>query len=367
MDLKAGFDKPRGNFVMVPKAVLSSSSPLASRPSALLLWMLLLSVTPRKQILGREHLAKLVGQNLKTFERNLKILRSLGYVAGDRDTIVLTVGPEIVQTKEYDTIKPTEIFEKAIQSDCIETIESIPDTERWALIKEAWNKHKPKSYIGISGAIVQPLLVAIEAHIQKLNLEQGCYDHFLKTVLVGCSVHDWWKTKAMKASHVFGWGADLNSKKLENIALLYDLGITTIKDQEQQQQEKELQQLTAAKEEEEWNSDQSAQRDNARRATEKFLADKNQLIEAWNNSCPDGFPKATDTNIKITMGANQIRQKLDPEISIATFLERALASYLGPVQTLDQFIGSRSMIEWQHSTAFQAYERWQAMNNSQVH
>lgn len=97
--------------------------------------------------------------------------------------------------------------------------------DRWKLIKDAWNKHKPVGYMQLDGSVNLPLLIAIETQTKRLKVDRDDYDGFIGAVLRGAKADAWWAEKDFKATAVFGFGANLDDRKFENVEKLYRAGL----------------------------------------------------------------------------------------------------------------------------------------------
>ena len=100
---------------------------------------------------------------------------------------------------------------------------SMTQKEAWVLIKEGWNKAKPEEWLRLDGGLNLPVMIALETHAKRLNIERPDYGRFVAQVCRGATTDPWWGKQNMKASSVFGF-SKVTDKKFENVEKLYKAG-----------------------------------------------------------------------------------------------------------------------------------------------
>lgn len=229
MLIKAGIN-PRSDFTRIPNAVLEDTN---LTPHELVLWIRLYSLTKGEEFSARKaaHAAELCGVNVDVFRDRRRSLTEKGYLQGSGREITLTMpSHEFV----YEPKKPVAEPKQEELEDCIaEDVAAQPkrkpsgvtQAQACLAIIEAWNKHKPEGYMTCPPKIHPSTFIAIETQAKRLGVERPKYGDFVKRVLKGCSSDNWWREKpGMKASNIFGFGAEIPDQKFENVEKLYKMG-----------------------------------------------------------------------------------------------------------------------------------------------
>ncbi|WGL30660.1 DNA replication protein [Synechococcus phage S-CRES3] len=170
-------------------------------------------------------LADKLGYELKTLQKHFPIWRTSGFVRKTKAGIQLWPfedGSELPEIETRDLSVSEEIAEQPKRK------HEMSQKEAWELIKEGWNDNMPEHYTSLSGAVNTPLYIAIETHAVKLQIERENYGEFVGAVLRG--LENWWKEEGragMKATNVFGFGANIDAKKFTNVEKAYKVGKTT--------------------------------------------------------------------------------------------------------------------------------------------
>jgi len=187
--------QPLKDFTIVPNELLQS----ALSPSDKETWLMIASVT-RDGLFhdsrGMSAISESYGVPYKTFMTRVRRLKEKR-VAQDLD-----IANEV---QEQPNRKPSGIKQKDVMAE----------------IKEVWNHHKPETYHRLDGGFPLPLFIAIETHAKRLGIERSEYAVFVTDVLRAANVDPWWSDKALKATSLFGWSADIDDKKFKSIEKLY--------------------------------------------------------------------------------------------------------------------------------------------------
>ena len=175
---------------------------------------------------SKAELARLAGVSPSTLSGLSKKLQNKGYLDVSDGDWYLTC-PNAVTLAEHAHVEESD--------KCLEIAQELEEQpnrpkgkltadERWELIKEAWNKHKPESYQELKGRKNLPAFIAVETQSKHLGVDRDDYDAFIGTVLKGCQVTEWWSKKSLKLTNVFGFGKDLDTKKFQNVKTLFEAG-----------------------------------------------------------------------------------------------------------------------------------------------
>ena len=99
----------------------------------------------------------------------------------------------------------------------------ITQKEAWDLVKEAWNKEKPDSFISVSSSFPLPWFIALETQAKRLGISREDYGKFVGQVCRGATADEWWRSRDMKFTSVFGYGS-IKDRQFENVEKLYKAG-----------------------------------------------------------------------------------------------------------------------------------------------
>ena len=180
---------------------------------------------------GVKDLAEKIGVPSRSFYTSYRRLKECGAIRCEGNTIALLVpGPESADdqpvTVEPATEQEPETIAEEIQQQAPRKPSGVSQKESGAQIAEAWNKYKPEAFMQMEKRIAPPLFVSIETHAKRLNIERSDYPEMIRHILTSCKNSDWWKTRNIKPSHIFGWGTDIEDKKFTNVERLYREGKT---------------------------------------------------------------------------------------------------------------------------------------------
>lgn len=230
--MKIKRSKLLGNFTQVPNEVLDNDL-LCRHPSARLALVDMYRDSGREfsSARGFKGYVTSTGRNYYTWRSYPQIWKQSGlvrFIGDDIELFPFDGEPEpIVQAPvaEVVTEQPAkDIAEEVAEAPRREST-GLSQKDRWELIKKAWNQHKPDGYMQLDGSVVLPLLIAIETQTKRLKVDRDDYDAFIGAVLRGAKADDWWGKQAMKATAVFGFGANLDNRKFENVEKLYRQGL----------------------------------------------------------------------------------------------------------------------------------------------
>lgn len=226
MDLLKDFEVT-SRFTKVPNSLFHPDHELWKFPGAMRLYLQLLSRAPHPGLHSRKQLAAYLGMEIGTFSKNLALLKKKGFLLDEGLAITLLLPEareEVAETKPEPTeavnLIAEEVAEKAKRSST-----GMSQADRWEAIKLAWNTYKPEPFLSLDGRLNLPLLIAIETQTKRLGVERDDYDSFIGAVLRGATADEWWSTKNMKASNLFGFTADIPDSKFESVEKLYKAGL----------------------------------------------------------------------------------------------------------------------------------------------
>lgn len=212
--MKITYDLPEGDFTQVPNELLACPH---MSPNDKITWMRLASLCRNGEshtsIRSRPDVAKALGINFKTLESGIRRLKKSGGLSVEGGDLVLTIPTEP---------QPEPTIEEEID-DQPNRKHRMTQAEAWELVKQGWNKEKPKAWMRLDGKFNMPLMIAIETQTKRLEIEREQYADFVGQVCRGGGADDWWSKQTMKASSVFGFGK-VTDKKFENVEKLYKAG-----------------------------------------------------------------------------------------------------------------------------------------------
>lgn len=219
--------KPEGGFTQIHNSLLRH--PLRRGNHAAFISLFEALSYGSRPYANRSTYCREVGIPLKTWEKHMTTLLELGVLVTDGKDYVVQVDGEIAeQVNEQVTEQVTEQVEKRIAEEIAEQprrqLTGLSQKDRWELIKTAWNKNRPEGYLLLDGRVNLPLLIAIETQTKRLGVDRDDYEAFIGAVLRGAKADPWWSSKEMKASQIFGFGAELDDRKFENVERLYRAG-----------------------------------------------------------------------------------------------------------------------------------------------
>lgn len=223
--------RPTGNYTQVPNEVLKH--PIwtsGDKPTwAALVALIQLYRVADARFDGLEALAGAMGYEYNSLRKHFPIWTKSGLVRRDGSNFELYPFADGSELPEHVAEQATEQVDKGIAEEIAEQPKrestGLSQKQRWAMIKEAWNEHKPSGYMQLDGSVNLPLLIAIETQTKRLKVDRDDYDAFIGAVLRGAKADAWWADKDFKATAVFGFGAELDDKKFENVEKLYKAGL----------------------------------------------------------------------------------------------------------------------------------------------
>ena len=210
---------PKNSFTRVPNEVIFAEELTAHEFH---LWIRLLALQQGRNktaFATVKDVADKVGMKLDMFRSRKRELRRKGFLTEDRSTLCVTVPDYDFVAEEAKDLSIAD--EESVKPKRKPT--GLSPADRKAMIKEAWNTHKPDWCAPISGTIAPPLYFAIEAQTKHLEHDRDDYDGFMKRICAALSVSKFWRdeaTKPVKAHGVFGWGTPAD-KKFRNCEGLY--------------------------------------------------------------------------------------------------------------------------------------------------
>jgi DNA-binding transcriptional ArsR family regulator len=324
-------------------------------------WTLVRMIRHHKAVFSqRQHLCNAINKPLKTFERHLRTLRELGFVEPMDDGYRIKIGEHVLElAAETVEVEPEKLIMAEIEEQPKRKPTGLSQKDRWELIKEAWNKHKPEGYLQLDGSLNKPLLIAIDTQSKRLGIDRDDYDAFIGAVLRGAGADDWWSSKDMNATKVFGFGANLDDKKFFNVEKLYKSGLTI--ERKEQRGAANVEAIRRRQEEEFRKMDEveAAQAEGAKRTTEEF----NEIADAWDKTRKEGWASCRADRVVLSM-IQMARTKLGVTENYEDFLGKCFEGYIGQQLTPRDFVDPRNMIspKWRETPLVDSYTWYQKEN-----
>jgi hypothetical protein len=350
-------------YTKIPNAFLRDSE-IWAHPGAARAYLLLLSIGPTRTFDNADGLAAYLGFSGRAFRSILSKMRLLGLIEGGQaqGTIVLKSVEELVEEDPFPEFdepvvepEPEKLIIAEVEEQPNRKPTGLSQKDRWELIKEAWNKHKPECYLQLDGAVNTPLFIAIETQSKRLGVDRDDYDAFIGAVLRGAGQDDWWSTKDMSATKVFGFGADLDDKKFLNVEKLYQLGTKATR----KEKAISIKQEEIAKRNEAEIAMYQAKEEADRAQAAKAKAEAEMIVKAWARLAPEGLNDLGTGWLSVKM----IHMNLGVTEDIPTFLERCFSVYTGYATTLSELTTPQlalSKRRVQETTLAELYKLWQA-------
>jgi hypothetical protein len=364
LQIKRSFDTT-SDFTKIPNAVLRNKQ-LAGNPAAAWTYLLLLSLGKSRIFANSDELAAYIGYSPRAFRANLSKLRLLGLVDGGQASGIVQLlppqdAPEFELPAEEPALEP-ELENRRIISEVEKQPKrkttGLTQKDRWELVKEAWNKHKPASYLALDGSINTPLLIAIETHTKRLKLDRDDYDYFIGAVLTGAANDDWWSNKDLKASAVFGFGSELKDGKFETVEKLHNRGAVIRESHRLQKRDQEREESRRREEAIEFHRQQQEENERAKATNQKLAA----IEQAWEASKPEGWQSIKGdaaVSIAVEMIANKLK---DATESYEDFLRKAFEGYPGKAEQPRVFADPRMISKPESTMLGDSYLNWKALN-----
>lgn len=218
-------------YTKVPTELLAGEHPVWETPAVARLLLRLLAFGHCRPFHSKSHLAAVLGTDPRFLRRALNQLQELGLVScADGELRILDPGAaseEPAPREEAANALPAPeeaSIAQEVGQEAKRKSTGLTQADRWEGIKAAWNANKPENFMLLDGRLNLPLLIAIETQTKRLKVDRDDYDAFIGAVLRGAAADPWWAEKNMKASQVFGFGADLPDTKFTNVEKLYLAG-----------------------------------------------------------------------------------------------------------------------------------------------
>lgn len=174
----------------------------------------------------------------RQFYRVIKALQAVGAIVEDDSETFTLVVPEGDRPEEHskDSSQNTEeIADRLSQQP--RRKKTLSKADRKALIREAWNKHKPVGEIWaeLDGSVPEAAYNAIESQTKYCQHDRDDYNGFMKRVCRGLAASNYWmekRTATVKLWTVFGWlqyykgETGLQDTEHRRVKELYDAGAT---------------------------------------------------------------------------------------------------------------------------------------------
>ena len=208
---------PTKNYSQIPNdLILSDLSPALFKA-----WCQLASVMRDGRSVdfarGLADVAQEVGIDPRALRKTVQRLKQAGAATIEEGNLHLLV-PTAESIKEAEELSiSNEVDEKPNRK------HAMTQEEAWELVKKGWNENKPDTWMRLDGRFNLPLMIAIETHTKRHNINREDYAAFIGKVCRGGGVDPWWSRQDMKPSSIFGWGK-ATDKKFANVDKLAGLG-----------------------------------------------------------------------------------------------------------------------------------------------
>ena len=219
-------DTSGGYFTKVPNDLIENE---ILTPAQKITWMQIASVC-RGYDCDIPGGVKGIAQKLKvpyfTFIKSVKRLQAVGGAIVDRNECHLLIPTERVLLDE-EADEPC-VAEK-VAKEPPRKPSGVSQKESMKQIEEAWNQHKPDSFMLMDSRMHLSAFIAVETQAKRLKVERPDYPEMIERILAACKTNDWYKGKTLKIHNLFGWGTDIEDKKFQNIEKLYKDGKSAVK------------------------------------------------------------------------------------------------------------------------------------------
>lgn len=351
-------------FTKIPNEFLDDSR-IWKYPAVARAYMLLLSLHSSRSFEGgKEELAASLKLTTRNLDAVLSKLKMLGMIEGGIRDGYIELLPMFEQGPlEEPEPEPHQEPEKLIIAEIEEQPKrqstGLSQKDRWELIKQAWNKHKPESYLRLDGSLSLPVLIAIETQTKRLDLDRDDYDGFIGAVLRGAGADDWWNTKDMTPAKVFGFGANLDDKKFFNVEKLYKSGLAI--ERKEQRGAANVEAIRRRQEEEFRQMDEveAAQEESAKRLSAEY----DEINAAWDKTKKEGWAPC-NRDPMVCMAVKFARGRLEVTESYEEFLRKCFAGYINEQLTPRQFADAKMIHspQWQKAPLVDSYIWYQKEN-----
>lgn len=212
------------NYVRIPTALFQLNLP----PAQERLWIRLASLERgdfSEDYENLDALADATGLPRSSFYRNLRDMRRLGLVRESREDLELLL-PQAVElpAKQAAKVKELSIAEEVNLGP--RRVNTMKAKEAQQAVIEAWNKHKPENWITEGKSMNPGVWIAFEAQAKRLNIKREDYVDMVVTICRGLKADEWWSSKSMKLTNVFGFSANIEDKKFQTVEKLWKQGQT---------------------------------------------------------------------------------------------------------------------------------------------
>lgn len=210
---------PEGDFTQIPNAVIRCKYLTPGQKET---WLMIASVCRHGKssddVKSWSDVAKANGVEYKKFMDAQKSLKKAGGLVTNEDgdwELSIPEGKEAAYHAERT------IAEEVDAKPNVKTNTTADEAKQ--LIQDAWNKHKPESYMLADGKLHPSAFIAIESQRARLDIERPQVGLFVEQVCRGLTADTWWAKQTMKITSVFGFGTP-RDKQYENVEKLYKLG-----------------------------------------------------------------------------------------------------------------------------------------------
>lgn len=206
---------PDGDFTQTPNALIRCEYLTAGQKET---WLMIASVCRHgKASDGINNWSGVARENGVPYKKFMDARKSLCKAGG------------LIQNEDGDwelTIPQEEAPRATIEEEIKEQPKrkhTMTQKEVWELVKEEWNKNKPESFFRLDGAVALPWFIALETQAKRLGIDRPDYGKFVGQVCRGAAADDWWSTRDMKFTSIFGYGS-IKDRQFENVEKLYKAG-----------------------------------------------------------------------------------------------------------------------------------------------
>jgi len=178
-------------------------------------------------------------------------------------------------------------------------------------------------------------------------------DAFIGAVCRGAAKDEWWSQRELKPTNVFGFGANLDDKKFENVEKLYQIGRRVEYSETRAAQATEEAQARW----EEYNREQDAIDEAQELAAEEARREDQEIYTAWDARKKEGWSEIANDAV-VAIAVQTLRSKLNNTESYDEFLRKAFSGYIGLKLTPREFADARMAIhpvDWRKCPLADAY------------
>lgn len=141
--------------------------------------------------------------------------------------LIDTKGDDLVLRLPDQAPAPAEPEQDSIAQEMVEAKprkNTMSSKDAMDLVVNVWNEHKPESWVSEGKTLNPAVWIAFETQAKRLKVEREAYGDFLKAICRALKADEWWSSKSMKLTNVFGFSANIQDKKFQTVEKLYKQG-----------------------------------------------------------------------------------------------------------------------------------------------